>query len=137
MRVRTPRARAILTTLLWGVGLGTVVLGAGGRVAMWIVAERTTGTSGFTVGGTATVVFLGLLSGAAGALILALARALLWRWRPMTTVVFWAALAFLTLRGLRPVDELRLLLFLPPVALFGLLLQWRTFRYRPPGWTAG
>ena len=35
-------------------------------------------------------------------------------------------------RGLRPVDPLRLTLFLPLVIGFGILLQWRTWRYRQP-----
>jgi hypothetical protein len=117
-------------TLLWGVLLGTVILGAGGRVAMRIVAEQTTGTSGFTLGGTATVVFLGLTSGAFGALILLAARLLLHRWPPATTVVYWTLLMAISLRGLRPVDPLRAVVFLPLVAAFGLLLQWRTWRYR-------
>ena len=127
----TPRLRANGKTLLWGIGLGTLILGLGGRVAMRIIAESTTGASGFSLGGTATVVFLGLGSGVAGALILVVARHFFWRWRPVTTVLFWAALAFLTLRGLRPVDQLRLVAFVPIVVLFGILLQALTFRYRP------
>lgn len=103
---------------------------------MRFIAERTTGTSGFTLGGTATVVFLGLASGALGSLILALARHFLWRWRALTTVVFWLALAFLTMRGLRPVDPVRVVAFVPLVALFGIFLQARTFKYRPPRFAA-
>jgi hypothetical protein len=127
----TPRLRANAKTLLWGIGLGTLILGFGGRVAMRIIAESTTGASGFTLGGTATVVFLGLVSGVAGALILVAARHFLWRWRPVTTILFWLLLAFLTLRALRPVDQLRLATFVPVVVLFGVLLQALTFRYRP------
>lgn len=117
-------------TLLWGVLLGTVILGGGSRVAMRIVAERTTGTSGFTFGGTATVVFLGLAGGTFGALILLAARILLRRWPPATTVVYWSLLIGLSLRGLRPLDPLRVVLFLPLVVSFGVLLQWRTWRFR-------
>ena len=127
----TPRQRGTILTLLWGVLLGCLVLGVGGRVAMRIIAEETTGTSGFSLGGTATVVFLGLASGLLGAVILVVARHFLWRRRPLTTVIFWLALAFLTWRGLRPVDPLRLMTFLPVVAIFGGLLQVSTFRYRP------
>ena len=132
----TPRRRAVAMTLFWGLGLGTLILGVGGRIAMRFIAEATTGASGFTVGGTATVVFLGLASGAAGALILVVARHFLWRWRLVTTIVFWVALTFLTFRGLRPVDQVRLIAFLPLVALFGVLLQALTFRYRPAPVTA-
>ncbi len=130
MKRLTPRARAVLLTLGWGLGLGALILGLGGRVAMRVIAVATTGTGGFSLGGTGTVVFLGLASGALGGLILLGARYLFWRWRPVTTVVFWLALTAITLRCLRPIDQLRLLTFLPLVALFGVLLQWLTFRYR-------
>jgi hypothetical protein len=129
----TTRQRASGLTLLWGLLLGLAILGIGGRVAMWIIAQKTTGTSSFTLGGTATVLFLGLLSGGLGALILLVARHFFWRWRRATTVLFWLALALLTWRGLGPVDNLRLTTFLPVVALFGGLLQAATFRYRPQG----
>ena len=121
-----------IATLLWGAGLGALVLGVGGRVAMRVIAEATTGTSGFSLGGTVTVVFLGAVSGAVGGLLLLLARRLLRRWPPAPTVAFWLLLLALTFRGLRPLDQLRLVLFLPLVALFGTLLQWRTWRYRRP-----
>lgn len=127
----TPRQRASGLTLGWGLALGLVVLGVGGRLAMWIIAEETTGTSGFTLGGTATVLFLGLLSGGLAAIILLVARHYFWRRRPVTTILFWLALGLLTWRGLRPVDDLRLMTFLPVMALFGVLLQATTFRYRP------
>lgn len=49
----------------------------------------TTGTGRFSLGGTVTVVGLGLASGVLAAVVLAGARALLRRWPPSTTVVFW------------------------------------------------
>jgi hypothetical protein len=101
------------------MGLGVLVLGVGGRVAMRLVAEATTGAGGFSLGGTLTVVFLGLVSGAAGGLILLAARTLLRRWPPAPSLAFWF-------------DNLRLILVLPLVAVFGGLLQWRTWRYRRP-----
>ena len=127
-----PAAQAGLATILWGMGLGVLVLGVGGRVAMRLVAEATTGAGGFSLGGTLTVVFLGLVSGAAGGWILLAARTLLRRWPPAPSLAFWLLLLAITLRGLRPLDNLRLILFLPLVAVFGGLLQWRTWRYRRP-----
>jgi hypothetical protein len=123
-------SRAALSTLLWGAGIGLIVLGVGGRVVMRMIAESTGAAPAFTLGGTFTVVMLGALSGAAGALILVVARALLRRWSPLPTVFYWGLLVLITLRGLRPLDQQRLVLFLPLVALFGALLQWRTWRYR-------
>jgi hypothetical protein len=128
----TPAARAALATLLWGMGLGLLILGVGGRVAMRLVAELTTGVGGFSIGGSFTVVALGLASGGLGAAILLVARRLLRSWPPAPTLLYWSLLLALTLRGLRPLDQLRLGLFLPLVALFGILLQWRTWRYRRP-----
>lgn len=124
--------RAGIATILWGWALGTLLLGVGGRVAMRIIAEATTGVSGFSLGGTFTVIFLGAMSGALAGLILLVARVLFRRWPPAPTVAFWLLLLALTLRGLQPLDQLRLALFLPVVGLFGVLLQWRTWRYRRP-----
>ncbi len=118
--------RSHARTILLGLALGALILGVGGRVAMHLIARITTGTGGFTLGGTVTVIFLGAVSGAAGGLILVTARALFRRWPPTTTIVYWSALVALTLRGLRPLDELRLLLFLPLVFGFGAVLQWQT-----------
>lgn len=120
-------------TILVAAGLGTLLLGLGGRLAMHLIARITTGVSGFTFGGTLTVVFLGAVSGVAGGLILVTARALFRRWPPTTSLVYWGALLALTLRGLNPLDELRLVLFLPLVLVFGALLQWWTFPNRIRG----
>jgi hypothetical protein len=127
-----PATRAGLATLFWGMLLGTIVLGIGGRISMRLVAEATSGSSGFTLGGSLTVVFLGLASGALGGAFLLIARTVFRRWPPLPTLVYWCLLLGITLRGLRPVDAQRLLYFLPVVGLFGILLQWRTWRYRQP-----
>jgi hypothetical protein len=124
------KLRPSLSTLLWGMGLGALILGVGGRISMRLISEATTGTGGFTLGGTMTVIFMGIASGALGALILLAARAQLRRWSPAPSLLYWAALLAISLRGLRPVDQLRAILFLPLIAAFGALLQWRTWRYR-------
>ncbi|MGH7561499.1 MAG: hypothetical protein ACRENB_10810 [Gemmatimonadales bacterium] len=115
-------------TIIVATGLGALILGLGGRVAMHLVARLTTGTGSFTVGGTLTVILLGAVSGAAGGALLVAARALFRRWPPTTTITYWAALLTISLRGLKPIDELRLLLFLPLVLAFGVILQVWTFR---------
>jgi hypothetical protein len=126
------KPRSALATLFWGMSLGALILGVGGRISMRLIAEATTGTSGFPLGGKMNVIFLGVVSGALGVLILLAARVLLRRWSPAPTLVYWALLLAISLRGLRPVDQLRAVLFLPLVAAFGALLQWRTLRYRKP-----
>ena len=124
------KLRPSLSTLLWGMGLGALILGVGGRISMRLISEASTGTGGFTLGGTMTVIFMGVACGALGALILLAARAFLRRWSPAPSLLYWAALLAISLRGLRPVDQLRAILFLPLVAAFGALLQWKTWRYR-------
>lgn len=125
-----PSARAVRATLLWGAVIGVAVLGVGGRVVMRVIAEANGTAPAFTVGGTVTVVSLGAVSGLAGALLLLVARTAAWRWPPVPTLLFHAALVLLTLRGLRPLDAQRLLLFMPLVVAFGGLLQWRTWQFR-------
>lgn len=120
-------SRHFLRTILTGAGLGFVILGLGGRIAMHAIAVMTIGRGSFTPGGSLTVVFLGALSGAGAGLILATARALLARWFLATTLVYWLLLTGLVLRGLRPLDELRLLWFAPLSLVFGILLQWLTW----------
>jgi hypothetical protein len=126
----SPATRRAALTLLSATLLGTLVLGLGGRLAMHAVARLDSGNGGFTLGGTLTVIGLGAASGALGGVILWLARTLLRRWPPLPSLVYWGALALLALRGLRPLDAQRLLLFLPLVAGFGALLQWRTWPLR-------
>jgi len=114
-----------------GAGVGLLVLGVGGRVAMRLIALRNGTPTGLTVGGTMTVVFLGLVSGVAGALLLALsdaAAARLTRRRPAARPwvrrgAFALLLLLVTLRGLRGSPPIGLPMFLPLVAAFGALLE--------------
>lgn len=116
-------AKGWLAGLLLGALLGGLILGVGGRFAMRLIAVANSGRGAFSIGGTVTVIALGALSGAAGALLLLGTNRFLGRHRLIGFLVFWAALLLLTLRGLRPLDPLRLALFLPLVGLFGGALQ--------------
>ncbi len=77
---------------LIGAGVGAVVLGIGGRLAMRGIA---------------------VLSGA-----------------PPQTILFYAIIVLITLRGLKPVDAQRLVLFLPVVLLYAFLVRVLTRRRR-------
>jgi len=81
----------------------------------------------FTLGGTATVLFLGAAWGLAGGAVFVGLRVVLRRRRFVRAAIFWAVLILLGLRGLRPIDAQRLLLFMPLVILYGTALQllWR------------
>jgi len=112
-----------LAGLVIGASLGTVVLGVGGRIAMRGIARLAGSPGGFSFGGSLTVVFLGLVSGLAGALAFLALRWLVRSHRLLRGALFWAFLVLVTLRGLRPLDVQRVVLFLPLVLIFGVALQ--------------
>jgi hypothetical protein len=130
VKVWTIFGRRALVTVGYGAALGTLILGVGGRIAMRVIAMATSGATGVSFGGTLTVVFLGAASGAAAGAILSVTRALLRRWPAAQAITFGLLLIAIALRGLRPLDTLRVALFLPLVVLVGILLQIVT-RERP------
>jgi hypothetical protein len=109
--------------LLLGASLGTVVLGIGGRIAMRGIAQIAGSPGGFSLGGSLTVVFLGLVSGLAGALAFLALRWLVGSRAVLRGILFWAFLTLATLRGLRPLDLQRAVLFFPLVLVFGVAFQ--------------
>ena len=117
-------------TLMLGAIIGAFVLGGGGRIAMHVIARATTGTGSFTLGGTLTVIALGAISGLVGALFLIGARRVFSKWSPTPTVVYWALLILVTLRGINPVEPLKVAVFFPVVIVFGLALQLSTYQKR-------
>lgn len=108
---------------LLGAILGTIFLGVGGRAAMRVIAVAQGAATGFSLGGSGTVVFLGTVAGTAAGLIYAICR------QTLKSHVWWSRVAFglillaITLRGLRPLDGQRLLIFLPLFLLFSLALD--------------
>lgn len=121
-----PTLRDFVAGAIIGAVLGTIILGVGGRIAMRIIGMLQGLPPGFSFGGTMTVVFLGLVSGVVGGLLLVFSRKLFPRSRIGRGAVYWGVLLLLTLKGLHPIDPLRLLVFLPVVAAFGatLLMVW-------------
>ena len=111
-----------------GIALGTVVLGIGSRIAMRGIIVLAGGSPGFSIGGTATVIFLGTIAGLAGALVLVGLRWILATRPVLRGAAFWLFLLLITLRGLQPVDPPRLLLFMPLVLVYGIVLQVVSFR---------
>jgi hypothetical protein len=124
-----------LVGLLLGAGVGLVILGVGGRVAMRAIAIANNTPAGFSIGGTATVVFLGLVTGVGGGLLYALLSQLIPRAWLLRSGMFGAALVLLTLRGLRPMQPLALEWFMPLALTYGALVDvsytiWRRRRAR-------
>lgn len=119
-----------MTTTPWtrgpllGAALGLPILGGGGRLAMRAIAVVGGAPAVATVEGTLTVLLAGLASGVGGGVLYALLARLLPERRGLRAALFALGLLLLTLRGLRPVQPLALALFLPPVVLYGALLDW-------------
>jgi hypothetical protein len=120
-----------------GAVTGCVILGVGGRIAMRFFALHTGARPGFSLGGTITVIFMGVVSGVAGAAIRAAAATWLPKRVPawIGSVIFAMACMLLTLRGLKPVDAARLTYFLPCtvgyIIAFELLWwRWTVLRHR-------
>jgi hypothetical protein len=94
---------------------------------------------GFSVGGTLTVIFLGALAGLTAGLVYVAARKLLPRRVWWARALFGVILLAITLRGLRPIDALRLELFLPLFVVFGVALDrlWERQSQRVMGQSVG
>jgi len=118
------------------------VLGVGGRVAMRAIALAGNTPPSFSIGGTATVVFLGAVSGAGGGLLYALLNRVVARRRLLRSALFGVALVLLTLRGLRPIQPLALEWFMPLALAYGAIVDvgytvWARRRARDDGRVAG
>jgi uncharacterized BrkB/YihY/UPF0761 family membrane protein len=109
--------------LLLGAGAGLVVLGVGGRIAMRAIANANNTPTGFSLGGTATVVILGLVSGLGGGLLYALLHRFIPRPRLLRSALFSVALVLITLRGLRPIQPLALEWFMPLTLGYGAIVD--------------
>ena len=114
-----------------GAGVGALVLGIGGRSAMRGIAILSGAPPSFSFGGSLRVVLLGALAGLVGGLILLGLRALLPKRWLIQTLLFYVIILLITLRGLRPIDAQRLMLFLPLVLAYGFLVRILTRRRRP------
>jgi len=114
-----------------GAGVGALVLGIGGRSAMRGIAILSGAPPSFSFGGSLRVVLLGALAGLVGGLILLGLRALLPKRWLIQTLLFYVMILLITLRGLRPIDAQRLMLFLPLVLAYGFLVRTLTRRRRP------
>jgi len=120
-----PWLRHSLQTLAAGAAIGLLVLGLGGRLAMAAIQFQTSGGTNWTLGGSMTVVFLGGVSGLAGAAIALVAEWITGRLRAPTWVQYLllaAALLLVTMRGLRGTAPVGALYFYPLVGLYAALL---------------
>lgn len=120
-----PWVRDSLRALAIGAVVGLVVLGVGGRLAMAAIQIQTTGDSSWSLGGSATVAFLGAVSGLAGAALALLAEAAARKLRAPRWVghaLLAGLLLLVTMRGLRGSPEIATRYFYPLVAVYGVAL---------------
>jgi hypothetical protein len=111
-----------LNGLLLGALTGFVMLGIGGRIVMRGIAVHIGQNPAFTLGGSLAVVAAGVACGAGAGICFVAARRIT-RNRIVSTLLFWTICVLVTLRGLRPLDTVKLVAFLPLVVLFGTVLH--------------
>jgi putative exporter of polyketide antibiotics len=121
--VITRRRHWVLVPLL-GAGVGILILGIGGRVAMRAIAHATNVAPAFTLSGTLTVAALGGVSGLAGGLIYAVLARFLPNRALVRSLLFGVILVLITLRGLSPATALSISWFMPLVLLYGALIDY-------------
>ena len=134
MRNQAARLATVLDEVVVGTGLGVLVLGGGGRIAMRAVALATDRPLLLSLGGTVTVLASGAAAGAAGGLLRAVSRTVAQRSGGWSTgvrlVLFAALLALVTRRGLHGTPPAQGLAFWPVVFTFGALLEVLLIRRR-------
>jgi predicted benzoate:H+ symporter BenE len=88
--------------------------------------------AGFSVGGTMTVLMLGAANGAAGGVIRALTGIGGRLPHAFRFLIFAAACLALGLRGIKPIDSDKLLVFMPVIVLYvaAMELAWRRVGWR-------
>lgn len=130
-----PVAHPVVRTLVIATGLGFLILGIGGRIAMAMITADAGGMPSFTVGGTFTVVMLGAVSGLAGGVLALISRASAKRLAPrhdwLQYVLLAVVLGLVTMRGLRGSPPAGRWYFYVLVALYGVALSWLTQSQRP------
>ena len=135
------REHGWLFALAAGAVTGFIVLGVGGRIAMRLFALHTGARPGISLGGTTTVILMGVVSGVVGAMIRAAAAASLPRHLPagIGSAIFAIACLLLTLRGLEPLDAARATYFIPVTVAYIIAFEltwWRWTVLRHPVVTA-
>ena len=120
---------------LVGAAIGLATLGVGGRIAMRAIAMVQGTPGGFSLGGTMTVVLLGAANGALGGVIRAITGIRGRVPHALRFMLFAAACLALGLRGLKPLDADKLLLFMPVIVLYVLSMElaWRRLAWGRAG----
>ena len=129
------RVRSLLTALLVGTATGTLFLGVGGRLVMRGLALAAGRPSGFSFGGTFSVILSGAIAGFVGGVLLFVAARLvpvLLRFRGLVFGLFCYALAT---PGFRPPELVVFALFAPTLLAYGVatVMLYERFARREGG----
>jgi hypothetical protein len=110
-----------------GAVVGLPILGIGSRIAMRFVALGSNRPGAFTIDGSLTVIFFGVVAGVAGGAIYAILARFLPRRNATRSIIFGAIIVLLTLRGVAPATPFTLSLFLPLTLGYAVVLDviWR------------
>jgi hypothetical protein len=94
---------------------------------MRLVAVGTSRPGAFTLEGSLTVIFFGIIAGLAGGAIYAILARFLPRRTATRSLFFHLIIVLLTLRGVSPATAFTVSLFLPLTVLYAMLLDliWR------------
>ena len=138
LRANSPprRARLWMFALTLGAGLGALILGGGGRLAMRGITLWEGRTHLLSLGGTLSVIGYGVAFGVLGACLRAALDVAAERWVPVRapgsapSAVFAIVCLALAVLLLTPLTVHRLVLFPPLVVLYVIALEacWRRWR---------
>ena len=103
--------------------LGLAFLGAGGRVAMWLVALDQGRPPVFTLEGSVAVTLLGAAAGAVIGVVFMTSRWLFSDSRWLRLGLFTAVVGFVALRGIAPLTPFNVSVFGPLFIVHGALLH--------------
>ena len=94
---------------------------------MRVVALGTNRPGAFTVEGSLTVIFFGVVAGVAGGAIYAVLARVLPRRTAARSIIFGVIIVLLTLRGVAPATAFTVSLFMPLTVAYAILLDviWR------------
>lgn len=108
---------------LIGAVIGLVILGAGGRVAMYFIARSNGAPGAWTLGGTITVVLMGGLSGVVGGVLHLIARWMTGNRASLRRILYIVVMLLITWRGVSPPSLVSVALFFPLVLCFILAIE--------------
>ena len=119
-----PLVRSTSSAILAGAATGSILLGAGGRLAMSVFATATGRPSVFTWSGALNVVIAGGIAGAVGGLVLGLTRRFLRGGFWLRGLEFGIACYLIAIPGFRPPRLLVFGLFAPLFLAYGVATVW-------------